>query len=54
MDWFLHMEHLQSVWKEFDSIAASIDDFLIQYFQDSMRSSIRAQLDERHRNLDDW
>lgn len=48
------MEYLQAVLKEFDSIATFIDKILIQYFRDDMRLSIRAQLDKKDCNLENW
>ena len=48
------MEHLQAVLREFDSVAAPNDDSLIQYFKESLRPSIRAQLDARGQELDSW
>lgn len=48
------MEHQQAVLKEFDPIAAPNEEVLIRYFRDGLRPSIRAQLDERGRDLDSW
>lgn len=48
------MEYLQSVLKEFNNAAAFIDDFLIWYFRDGIRSSICAKIDKRDHNLDNW
>ena len=52
LDWAAHLEHLQAVLKEFDSVAAPNDDSLIQYFREGLQSSIRAQLDAQSRDLD--
>lgn len=54
MDWSVYLEHLQAVLKEFDVAAAPADDLLIRYFRDGLRPSIRAQMDERDRDLADW
>lgn len=54
MDWSAYIEHLQSLLKEFDSIAALIDKFLIYYFRNSPRSSIRIQLNKRDGNPNNW
>lgn len=54
MDWAAHLENLQAVLKEFDTVAAPNEDLLIRYFRDGLRPSIRAQLDERDRDLDNW
>ena len=54
LDWAAHLEHLQAVLREFDSVAAPNDDSLIWYFREGLRPSIRAQLDARGRELDSW
>lgn len=54
MDWFVYIEHLQFVLKEFDSIAIPTDDLLIPYFQNGLRLFILTQLDKKNRNLNDW
>lgn len=53
IDWFAHMEYLQSVLRKFDGIATSMDNLLIRYFWDGLRLSIRTQLDEKSRNRND-
>ena len=54
MDWAAHLEHLQAVLRKFDFVAAPNKDTMIWYFQEGLRSSIRAQLDIRDRDLDSW
>ena len=54
MDWAAHLEYLQAVLQEFDSIAAPKKDTMIRYFCEGLRPSIRAQLDVRDRDLDSW
>ena len=54
MDWAIHLEHLQAVLREFDSVAAPNKDTMIRYFREGLRPSIRAQLDVRDRDLDSW
>lgn len=54
MDWFVYMEYLQSVLKEFDNVAALTDNLLMRFFWDGIKPSIQAQIDEKDRNLDDW
>ena len=54
MDSAAHLEHLQTVLREFDSVAAPNDDSLIRYFREGLRPFIRAQLDARNRDLDSW
>lgn len=53
IDWSTYIEHLQSVLKKFDSIVASINNFLICYFRDNIKPSIRALLDKSNDNLND-
>ncbi len=54
LDWAAHLEHLQVVLKEFDPTSAPNETTLIRYLREGLRLSIRAQLDYRGRNLDDW
>ena len=54
MDWAAHLEHLQSILREFDPTAVLNEETLIRYFRDGLRSYIRAQLNERGRHLDNW
>ena len=54
IDWAAHLEHLQTVLKEFDPAAAPTEEVLICYFCDGLRPSIRAQTDERGQDLDTW
>lgn len=42
MDWSAYIVYLQSILKEFDSVVAPIDDLLIPYFRDGLKSSIYA------------
>ena len=54
MDWAAHLEHLQAVLREFDSVAAPNEDTMIRYFREDLQPSIRAQLDVRDWELDSW
>ena len=54
LDWAAHLEHLQTVFREFNSIAAPNEDTMIRYFREGLRPSIRAQLDVRDWDLDSW
>ena len=54
LDWAAHLEHLQAVLREFDSVAAPNKDTMIRYFREGLRPSIRAQLDIKDRELDFW
>lgn len=49
-----HLEHLETVLKEFDLDIASNKEVLICYFCNGLRSSIRAQTDESNGDLDTW
>lgn len=48
MDWFVYMNHLQSVLRIFDAVAAFLDDLLIKYFRNGL------MLDKKICNLDNW
>ncbi len=52
LDWAAHLEHLQTVLKEFDPSGAPNETTLIRYFREGLCPSIRAQLDNRGRDLD--
>ena len=52
MNWVVHLEHLQSMLKEFDSVAAFNKELLIWYFREGLWPSIQAQIDSRHQELD--
>lgn len=40
MDWAVHLEHLQTVLKKFDSVATFNKKILIWYFQEDFRPFI--------------
>ena len=40
LDWAAHLEHLQAVFREFDSLAAPNKDTMIRYFRESLWPSI--------------
>ena len=54
MDWAAHLEHLQTVFREFNSVVAPNKDTMIWYFQEGLRPSIQAQLDVKDQDLDFW
>ena len=54
MDWAVHLKHLQTVLRKFDSAATANKEILICYFYDGLRPSIRAQTDEQGWDLDIW
>lgn len=48
MEWLAYMEHLKSIFKEFNNIAASTNDLWFWYFWDDLRPSIYAEFDEQN------
>lgn len=54
IDWAAYLEHFQAVFKEFNTNAAHSNNLLISYFQDGLRPSIRAQINEHDKNLENW
>ena len=42
MDWAAHLEHLQTVFREFDADTVISEPVLIRLFRDGLRPSIRA------------
>lgn len=54
MDWLVYLEYLQSFLKKFNIVITFPDNFLIQYFWNSLRLSISTQLNKRNYDLDDW
>ena len=47
MDRATHLEHLQTVLREFNSAATPNKQVLIGYFYDNLRFFIQAQIDEQ-------
>ena len=54
LDWAAHLENLQVVLREFDSVAAPNKDIMIRYFREGLQPSIEAWLDIWDRELDSW
>ncbi len=54
LDCTTHLENLQAVLKEFDLTSAPNKKILICYFQEGLRPSIQAQLDNWRQDLDMW
>ena len=54
LDWATYLEHLQVVLKKFDPTTILNKETLICYFQEGLRISIQAQLDNQGRDLDVW
>ena len=53
-DWASHLEHLQSILLEFDADAAPEESDLIRFFREGLKPSIKAQMEQRGRELDSW
>ena len=47
MDWTAYLKYMQSIYKEFDSLAMPNEEILIRYFSNKFRLSIQGPLDER-------
>ena len=54
MNWIVHLKHLPTMLKEFDSTTVFKEKILIQYFYNRLRYFLKAQLDERGQKLDTW
>ena len=52
-DWASHLEHLQSILLKFDAEGALESD-LIRFFREGLKPSIKAQMEQRGRELDSW
>ena len=53
-DWASHLEHLQSILLEFDDEGAPEESDLIRFFREGLKPSIKAQMEQRGRELDSW
>lgn len=53
-DWAAHLEYLQSILLEFDDAGAPEEFYLIRFFREGLKPSIRAQMEQRGRELDSW
>ena len=47
MDWAVHLEHLYTVFQEFDANTMILEPVLIRLFRDGLRPSIRAQAKQK-------
>ena len=54
MDWAAHLEHLQTVFREFDADTVISEPVLIRLFRNGLRPSIRAQAEQEGRRKDTW
>ena len=46
-DWAAHLEYLQSILLEFDNAGAPGESYLIRFFREGLRLSIRAQMEQQ-------
>ena len=53
-NWASHLEHLQSILLEFDTDGAPEESDLIRLFQENLRPSIKAQMEQTGRELGSW
>ena len=53
-DWASHLEHLQSILIEFDPLAAPTESTMVRYFEEGLKPSIKAEMDQDTSHLDDY
>ena len=53
-DWASYLEHLQSILMEFDPAAASTESTMVRYFEEGLKPSIKAEMDQDATHLDDY
>ena len=53
-DWTSHPEHLQSILMQVDSAAAPTESTIIRYFEEGLKPSIKAKMDQDATHLDDY
>ena len=51
-DWAAHLEHLQAILQAFDPAVILNKEILIWYFRESLKPSIRTQLNAQDQELD--
>ena len=51
-DWAFHLEHLQSILQEFDADGAPEESDLIQFFRERLKPLVKAQMEQKGRELD--
>ena len=54
MDWMTHLEHLHTVFREFNANVVILESVLIRLFRDGLRPSIRAPIEQEGRRKDIW
>ena len=53
-DWASHLEHLQSFLIEFDSVTAPTESTIVRYFEEGLKPSIKAEIDQDASHLNDY
>ena len=53
-DWASHLEHLQSILMEFDPAAAPTESTMVRYFEEGLKPSIKAEMNQDATHLDDY
>ena len=53
-DWAFHLEHLQSIPMEFDPAAAPTESTIVRYFEEGLKPSIKAEINQDATHLDNY
>ena len=53
-DWASHLEHLQSILLEYDPVAAPTEVTMVRYFEEGLKPSIKAEMDQDNSQLIDY
>ena len=53
-DWASHLKHFQSILIEFDPLAAPTESTMVRYFEEGLKPSIKAEMDQDASHLDDY
>ena len=53
-NWVSHLEYLQSILIEFDPAAAPTESTMVRYFEEGLKPSIKAEIDQDTTHLDDY
>ena len=53
-DWAFHLEYLQSILMEFNLAAIPTKSTMVRYFEEGLKPSIKAKIDQDATHLDDY
>ena len=53
-DWASYLEHFQSILMQFDPVAAPTESTMVRYFEQGLKPSIKAEMDQDATHLDDY